>query len=253
MDPFFPENLLLGDVFWDEQEQPLLSTSDFVQTQPCPIQYPSAFVQYRDQPKISLGKQNSLKGSNSHSMNKRMFAFLRKSLPVERNKAAECERERGFKHMISERMRRQRQRQCCINLHSVLPHGTKTDNNSVVQTAAKEIQRLQGCKEELERKNFVLEGNVEGRKFQHLRVTYSSTSGIDSIVETLKLLKGHGVDTRRINTDFSQQEFFAVLEIETEIGESDVEGAVRRTLEELEWKFHSHVQEGSEKQLLHSF
>lgn len=122
MDPFFPENLLLGDVFWDE---PLLSTTNFVQTQPCPIQNPSAFVQYRDQPKISLGKQTSLKGSNSHSMNKRMVAFLRKSLPLERNKAAEFERERGFKHMISERMRRQRQRQCCSNLHSVLPHGTK--------------------------------------------------------------------------------------------------------------------------------
>jgi hypothetical protein len=54
-----------------------------------------------------------------------MVAFLRKSLPLERNKVAECERERGFKHMISERMRRQRQRQCCSNLHSVLPQGTK--------------------------------------------------------------------------------------------------------------------------------
>lgn len=63
----------------------------------------------------------------------------------------------------------------------------------------------------------MLEGNMEGRKFQHLRVTYSSKSGIDSIVETLKLLKGHGVDTRRVKTDFSQQEFFAVLEIETEV------------------------------------
>lgn len=61
----------------------------------------------------------------------------------------------------------------------------------------------------------MLEGNIEGRKFQHLRVTYSSKSGIDSIVETLKLLKGHGVDTRRVKTDFSQQEFF--LEIETEV------------------------------------
>lgn len=126
MDPFFPENLLLGDVFWDEQ--PLLSTSNYLQTQPCPIQNPSAFVQYRDQqPKINLGKQSSLKRSNSHSMNKRMFAFLRKSLPVERSKVADCERERGFKHMISERMRRQRQRQCCLNLHSVLPHGTKVN------------------------------------------------------------------------------------------------------------------------------
>ncbi|XP_024642442.1 transcription factor bHLH92 isoform X2 [Medicago truncatula] len=217
MEQFFPENLL-GDVFWDE---PLLPTnqSSFVLTQPCPTPNLSAFVQYRDQPNISFGEQSFLKGSNSNNMNKRMIAFLRKSLPLERNKVAECERERGFKHMISERMRRQRQRQCCFNLHAVLPHGTKTDNNSVVQTAAKEIQRLQGCKEELERKNFVLEENVEvidrRKQIQYLRVP-CPTSGIDSIVETLKLLKNHGVDTRSIKSNFSQQELFLVLEIESE-------------------------------------
>jgi hypothetical protein len=117
MDPFYPENLL-GEVFFDE---PLASNPmNFVMTQqPLPTQNPSAFVQYRDQPKISFLEENS------NTMNKRMVAFLRKSLPLERNKVAECERERGFKHMISERMRRQRQRQCCSNLHSVLPKGTK--------------------------------------------------------------------------------------------------------------------------------
>ncbi|XP_073223247.1 transcription factor bHLH92 isoform X2 [Cicer arietinum] len=219
MNHFFPEKLL-GEVFFDE---PLSSTnqSNFVhaQQQPYSTQNPSAFVQYRDQPIISFGEESSLKGSNSNSMNKRMVAFLRKKVALERNKAVECERERGYKHMISERMRRQRQRQCCLNLHSVLPHGTKTDNNSVVQTAAKEIQRLQRCQEELERKNFELESNVvDGRKFKYLRVP-NPTSGIDSIVETLKCLKGHGVDTRSIKSNFSKKELFAALELENEFVE----------------------------------
>jgi hypothetical protein len=241
MDPFYPENLL-GEVFFDE---PLASNPmNFVMTQqPLPTQNPSAFVQYRDQPKISFLEENS------NTMNKRMVAFLRKSLPLERNKVAECERERGFKHMISERMRRQRQRQCCSNLHSVLPHGTKTDNNSVVQTAAKEIQRLQGYKDELERKKFVLEENVEvieGRK-HYLRVPNHATSGIiSSMIETLKLLKDHGVDTTSIKSNFSQQELFAVLEIETEIAETIVENIA----DEIEWKLHHNVPEGSHKQII---
>jgi hypothetical protein len=96
----------------------------------------------------------------------------------------------------------------------------QTDNNSVVQTAAKEIQRLQGYKDELERKKFVLEENVEvieGRK-HYLRVPNHATSGIiSSMIETLKLLKNHGVETTSIKSNFSQQELFASLEIETEV------------------------------------
>ncbi|KAJ1431599.1 Myc-type, basic helix-loop-helix [Sesbania bispinosa] len=262
MDRFFPEKLL-GEIFWDE---PLSATnqSDFVQdsqitrAEHCPPPTQSAFVQYRNLPTIKFGEESSLNGSNSQAMSKRMLAFLRKNKPVvEKDNVAEHERERCFRHMINERTRRQRQRQYCLNLHSMLPHGSKTDNNSVVQMAAKEIQRLQGCKEELQRKNCVLEANLEavksnkigGSRVQYLRVPYP-TSGIDSIIETLKCLKGLGVDTRRIKSKFSPQELFAVLEIETEIADTDVERAIQRTLDELEWKLHSHVLEGSERQRL---
>lgn len=57
---------------------------------------------------------------------------------------------------------------------------------------------------------------VGGNKFQYLRVPYP-TSGIDSIVETLKCLKEQGVDIRSIKSSFSPQELFAVLEIENEV------------------------------------
>ncbi|RDX57644.1 Transcription factor bHLH92, partial [Mucuna pruriens] len=199
MDGFFPEKLL-GEIFWDE---PVLATDR------------SAFVQYRNLPR----RINSLEGSNSTSMNKRMLAFLRKSWHVERNNVEESERDRNFRHMINERMRRHRHRQCCLALHSMLPHGTKMDNNSVIQTAAKEIVQLQGFREELRRKNCVIEANVEryqggGSKVQYLRVPYPKC-GIDSMVETLKYLKHQGLDTRSIKSTFSPQELFAQLEIQT--------------------------------------
>ncbi|XP_020235961.1 transcription factor bHLH92 isoform X2 [Cajanus cajan] len=222
MDRFFPEKLL-GEIFWDG---PLLSTgqSDSVQysqdikgEEAFPLATGSAFVQYRDLPRIKY----PLNGSNSQNMSKRMLAFLRKSWPVERNRVDEIEneRERGFRHMINERMRRQRQRQCCLALHSMLPHGTKTDNNSVIQMAAKEIVRLQGCREELQRKNFELEAvdsnQGRGRRIQYLRVAHPKC-GIDSLIESLKCLKDQGVDTRGIKSTFSPQELFAQLEIETD-------------------------------------
>lgn len=140
MDRFFPEKLL-GEIFWDEPFSSSTNQSSIFDLQhshstsaaePChPAINLSAFVQYRDIPRISfLEEESSLKGSNNcqNNMSKRMIAFLRKSTcsPVERNnKVAEFERDRSFRHMISERMRRQRQRQCCLDLHSVLPHGTK--------------------------------------------------------------------------------------------------------------------------------
>ncbi|TKY53814.1 Transcription factor bHLH92 [Spatholobus suberectus] len=255
MDHFFPEKLL-GEIFWDES---LLATdqSDSVQDsqtikgEAFPPAARSAFVQYRDLPT----RVNSLNGSNSQTMSKRMLAFLRKSWPVERNNAEENERDHSFRHMINERMRRQRQRHCCLALHSVLPHGTKTDNNSVIQMAAKEILRLQGFREELQRKNFELQANLEavesnqggGSKIQYLRVPHPE-SGIDSMVETLKRLKDQGVDTRSIKSTFSPQELFAALEIETKVVDADVESDTRRTLDELEGKVHSHARESSKKQ-----
>ncbi|CAJ1966966.1 unnamed protein product [Sphenostylis stenocarpa] len=220
MDRFFPEKLL-GEIFWDQSllatdQSDAVKNSQIIKGEAFPPATQSAFVQYRDLPR----SKNPLNGSNSESMSKRMLAFLRKSFPVERNNVEENERDRNFRHMINERMRRRRQRQCCLALHSILPHGTKTDNNSVIQMAAKEIVRLQGCREELKRK---IEGNVEGvagrkhdgrSKVEYLRVG-DPKCAIDSMVERLKLLKKEGSDSSSIRASFSPVELFAVLEIDS--------------------------------------
>ncbi|CAL0303254.1 unnamed protein product [Lupinus luteus] len=226
MDHFFPEKLL-GEIFL---EDPLFSAPNqsdfFVQfysqymkgEEAFPPSNQSAFSQYRDQPRIRLRAESSLYGSSSQNMNKRIIAFLKKSLPVEKNKVAEYEKERCFRHMINERMRRQRQRECCLALHSILPPGTKTDTNSVVQVARKEIQRLQGYKEELQGKiesdlETIERNKVGRRKVQYLRVAYPEC-GIDSVIETLNCLKSLGGDTGSIKSKFSKEELFAVLEVE---------------------------------------
>ncbi|KAK7393755.1 hypothetical protein VNO78_22319 [Psophocarpus tetragonolobus] len=185
MDRFFPEKLL-GEIFWDDQAFPPATQS--------------AFVQYRDLPRTS--------NSQNFNMSKRMLEFLRKSWPVERTNN---ERDRGFRHMINERMRRQRQRHCCLALHSILPHGTKTDNNSVIQMAAKEIVRLQGRREELQSKADLESGRTN---VQYLRVSHPN-SGIDSMVDILKCLKNKGVDTTRIRSTFSPHDLFAVFDMQT--------------------------------------
>lgn len=125
MDSFFPEKLL-GEIFWDQSLLPtdqndVVQNSQIIKAEAFPPATQSAFVQYRDLPR----RNNPLNGSNSESMSKRMLAFLRKSSHVERNNVEESERDRSFRNMINERMRRQRQRQCCLALHSILPHGTK--------------------------------------------------------------------------------------------------------------------------------
>jgi len=125
MDSFFPEKLL-GEIFWDQSLLPtdqsdVVQYSHIINGETFPPATQSAFVPYRDLAR----RNNPLNGSNSESMSKRMLAFLRKSFPLERNNVQENERDRSFRHMINERTRRRRQRQCCLALHSILPHGTK--------------------------------------------------------------------------------------------------------------------------------
>lgn len=176
-----------------------------------PAENPSAFVQYRELPRTGHGQGSS----NAMNMRKKMIDYLTRTCPAERSNMAEYERERGFRHMINERMRRQRQRQCCLALHSILPFGTKSDVNSVVQMAAKEIQKLEACREELKRQNSGLEEKLKGEQGNRveLKITHP-TSPIDSMLETLQLLTELGMNTRSITSNFSHQELFASLEIQ---------------------------------------
>lgn len=99
----------------------------------------------------------------------------------------------------------------------------QNDKNSITQMAAKRIQELKRYKDRLDRENWELEarlgamgrGNVDSTRIR-IKVP-NPTSGVDSMVEVLKCLKSLGLKTTSIQSTFSDQEFQAVLDIETEV------------------------------------
>nr|QJQ51184.1 bHLH transcription factor bHLH7.2 [Gardenia jasminoides] len=155
-----------------------------------------------------------------------MIELLRKGWKPPTIGPVEAERVRNHKHVMNERMRRERQKRSFEELHKMLPHGTKGDKNSIVQMAAERIRELQRCKEELRRREIELElalaaaNHDDGETLEEakikLRVVHPS-SGINSLLEVLKCLRNTGTETRAIQSNFSSQEFSAVLEIEAKV------------------------------------
>ncbi|XP_058202254.1 transcription factor bHLH92 isoform X1 [Rhododendron vialii] len=205
----------------------------------------STFIRYEVGPGGGSGGKTLGAKRNYLNVNKRMIEFMRRRWnPVA--EGGEYERERCRRHMINERMRREKQKNSYSSLRSLLPPRTKSDKNSIIQEAAKEVQELQRHREELERRNREIEGILaerergknEGAKIK-LRVA-NPRSGVDSMVEVLKCLKNMGSKTGAIQSNFSAQEFSAVLGIESEKEAAEVEKAVQRSLFEVERKLPFH-------------
>ncbi|KAG2722162.1 hypothetical protein I3760_02G116700 [Carya illinoinensis] len=240
MEMFFSQDLQSDMIWYDIYEAP-------------PVLKQSAFMAYTEGPRIEFGAGNS--GWNrGNNMNKRMVEFLRRSWHP-KIETQEHEKERGFRHMMNERARRERQKQSYMALHSVLPFGTKSDKSCIIRTATKKIQELQRRVEELKRRNKVVEASmvaVEGKRDvggAKIRVRVPNpASGVDSMMEVLKYLKTLGLKARTIRSNFSPREFSAELEIETEMvgAADDVERAIGKeiTLHEAERKLLRHFDEG---------
>ena len=89
--------------------------------------------------------------------------------------------------------------------------------------AAKKIQELEMYKEMLKGRNDEIEErlaasgirNVESTKIR-IKVA-NPTSGVDPMIDVLKCLKSLGTKTRSIQSQFSDQELVAVMEIESEV------------------------------------
>lgn len=99
----------------------------------------------------------------------------------------------------------------------------QNDKKSIVQIATMKLQQMQSYKEELWRRNMELErmlGSKEkdiamGTKI-NLKVE-NPTSGVDSMVEVLKLLKQRRLKTKNIQSVFSPELFSAQLQIQTKV------------------------------------
>ncbi|KAI4369673.1 hypothetical protein MLD38_018090 [Melastoma candidum] len=195
-----------------------------------PFPCTSAFVPYAELPGDQI--LNGAGGSSSN-MNKRVLGFLTE-VSVRPAGPADFDRQRGFRHMLSERSRRERQKRSYDALLAQLPPGTKNDKNSIVQAATREILKLSREREELLRRCQETNGCEEPTRRPaatnvKVRVT-NATSGSDSFLVVLKCLQNLGVKMTAIRTEFSERELFIVVEIENEIEAAEVEKAIHSAL-----------------------
>nr|WAK86060.1 transcription factor bHLH14 [Nothapodytes nimmoniana] len=199
----------------------------------------SAFVPYSSNSVQVMQEQRFWQNGflNHGNANKRMIELLKKNWTPTTTAVSggEAEKERCYKHMISERIRRKNQKQSYLDLHNLLPPGTKNDKNSIIQMATKRIQELLRFKEELKKKDTKIEEVLPKRerdnetKFK-LKVTYPLSSGIDSMLDVLKCLKNLGCQMTLIQSECSPKEMSAVIEVETKVGAVELEKAMRRNL-----------------------
>ncbi|XP_034685156.1 transcription factor bHLH92 isoform X2 [Vitis riparia] len=194
----------------------------------------SAFAPYRSQP---IPGDGGVGGSNRRNMNSRMMELLRGNWSAIRN-SGESDRGRSYRHMMRERARRENQKQSYLALHSLLPHGTKSDKNSIIEMAKHEIQKLQSSKEELKRRNQELNAKLrEGTMVLNIGLKVGNpSSGIDSMEEVLKCLKNMDLKTTSIQSQFSPQQISAAVKIQTQNGAG--------TLHEVKRNLNSNFREG---------
>ncbi|KAM3356495.1 hypothetical protein P3S68_023209 [Capsicum galapagoense] len=201
----------------------------------------SAFVSFESKLSEGFGVYSYGNVSTNHrNMNKRVMEFLKKNW-ISKNGQVKMEKEKGHKHMIKERIRREKQKQSYSALHKLLPMGTKVEKNAIVQTAARRIEELQKYKENLKKRNDELEmmilaendSNKNEEEFEMAKIkakVNNPISGIDSMLEVLKCLKNCGAKANSIQSRFSHQEFSTIIEIETKSGAGEIEKAVQNSL-----------------------
>lgn len=130
MDEFFAEQFHGdGDSFWFKYEA-------------VPVKQ-SAFVPYENRPRIEFESRNANDGPNSQNTNKKMMEFLRRIWSATMEDRVPNS-ERCHRHKINERMRREKEKQHYLALHSMLPPGTKVTKNVIkfIYIANKQNQRL---------------------------------------------------------------------------------------------------------------
>ncbi|CAL1396479.1 unnamed protein product [Linum trigynum] len=150
--------------------------------------------------------------------------------------------------MMTERLRREREKEAYADLHSLLPPSTKNEKNAIMRGAMLRIQELRGHKQALERRITELQDagiesdhrEIDSRVVKKIRIKVENpTSGLDSILDVLHLLKRSGAETTSIESRFSRQELEAAMDVNTQIEAGEVEEAVQRSLYDTERKLLS--------------
>ncbi|XP_055811928.1 transcription factor bHLH92 [Solanum dulcamara] len=209
----------------------------------------SAFVSFGSKSIARFGVSSCGNVSMNHrNMNKKMMEFLKKNWSPKNGQGMKMDREKVHKHMIKERVRREKLKQSYLDLYKLLPMGTKSEKNAIVQTAARRIEELQKYKENLKKRNdelqmILAQSDQKEEEFDKAKIKAKvgyPICGVDSMLEVLKCLKNCGTKANSIQSSFSHQEFSTLIEIQTKSGAAEIEKAVQNTLFEAERNFRAH-------------
>ncbi|KAJ4968161.1 hypothetical protein NE237_014862 [Protea cynaroides] len=224
------------DFIWQEELHNEMLWFDLPPPQPQVNQ--STFIRYIRSKAEGLPSENSIFiPRNSKNIHKRMINFLR-TIPTAKNENRELENDVCHRHMMNERLRREKQGQSYAALRSMLPPKTKKDKNSILQMVALHLQELKTEKEELQRRNHEIETMLAGNESKKIRLRVGNpSSAVDSMIEVLKFLEDMNFKARTIKSKFSSHELSAVIEVETLNEAAEVKKAVQKILMKVEGKF----------------
>ncbi|CAN0904459.1 Transcription factor bHLH92 [Linum grandiflorum] len=96
-------------------------------------------------------------GAAESNLNKRMMGFHKTNW----KKAESSKQHQSFRHMMSERLRRDKEKKGYSSLFNLLPPHTK-NKNAIVTGAMRRIEELEGYKKQLERR--IQESSVATKK-----------------------------------------------------------------------------------------
>ncbi|XP_068636299.1 transcription factor bHLH92 [Aristolochia californica] len=232
MDLFLQEDFLI-EMLWSE-----LPSADVRAFFPANGQ--SAFLPYSS-PSDGFAAESSGISENRSNVNRRMISMLR-SIRGSGVQGKEVDDRQCYRHMLTERQRRKKMKQSCMELHALLPRGTKANMNSIVQTAGNHLRDLEGLKKELQQKNAEVQdkltGNGKNAWLSNIKFRVENPSdAVESMIEVLKCLKAMELKAVTIKSNFPGPDFSAAIEMESKIETTEVEAAVKNTLMETERKF----------------
>ncbi|KAJ0966443.1 hypothetical protein J5N97_027581 [Dioscorea zingiberensis] len=156
----------------------------------------------------------------------------------------EYESSRSYRQMMRERLRRERLSQGYADLHSILlttstltSKGTK---NSIVEAAVVYVREQKELMEGLVRRNDELKEEIardeeKGELKINISVPNAST-GIDSLIESLRCLKDLDVKANSIRSEFCGQDGFLVVGVDdSKEAMTEIQSTVESVMEKY-WK-----------------
>ncbi|CAN1128885.1 Transcription factor bHLH92 [Linum perenne] len=136
--------------------------------------------------------------------------------------------------MMSERLRREREKDGYSSPLYVAPQHGKNNKNSIVTGATRRIEELEGYKQQLETRITELQeaahesssddhGGNRSRVVKKVKIKVANpSSGLGSMLEVLQQLKALGAKPTTIHAKFSRQEFQAAMDVETQDTEREL-------------------------------